>query len=180
MDEPIPEKALKSRYVTVEDLVIPDRVRLIADEPGRMTNSTNFSFFTAYARRAFRKNFYFLSVKIFDKRNDPRAMDRIAAAQKDVLTVIEALSKKHGQWLHLENTLVEKQFTNIVEICPECTRLRQTFMKLDQFLVVPYLSKIAGVLSQPELDKIMDEVDRLLKELISSVSIKEGAVGQTL
>ena len=169
VDESIPEKALKSGHVTVQRLVVPDRIRQIANKPGRMTSSATSSFFTACACRAFRKHYYSLAATIFDKRDDARSMTRVVEAQENFLAGIESMEKAHAHWLDLDNTLMERMFVEIVELSPACARLRRLFMKLDQFLVPPYKAKIAGIIGQPALDEITDQVDTLLKALILSV-----------
>ena len=70
VEEPMHEKTLTPGDMAGKGLVAPDRIKQIANEPGRMTNPAAVSFFTAYAHRLFRKNFYFLSLKIIAKDGD--------------------------------------------------------------------------------------------------------------
>ncbi len=166
------EKSLTPGDVTLEKLPVLDRIEQIADVPGRMTSTAAASFFTAYAYRLFRRNFYFLSVKIFDKRDDAKRMDRLAGAQHDFLAGIEALAQDYAQWRCLHNTLATRQFNDIVELSPECTQLRQTFTKLDKALIPPYLARTSGLITQTELALITDDVDKLVKPLLASIDDK--------
>ena len=166
------EKSLTPGDVTLEKLPVLDRIEQIADVPGRMTSTAAVSFFTAYAYRLFRKNFYFLSVKIFDKRDDAKSMDRLATARQEFLAGIEALAKNYAAWHDLENTLTRRQFNDIVELSPACTQLRQAFIKMDRFLIPPYLARTGGLITQTELVLITDDVDKLVKPLRASIDGK--------
>lgn len=166
------EKTLTPGDMAGKGLVAPDRIKQIANEPGRMTSTAAVSFFTAYAYRLFRKNFYFLSVKIFDKRDDAKSMDRLAGAQHDFLAGIQALAKDYAAWHDLENTLARRQFSDIVELSPACTQLRQAFIKVDRFLIPPYLARTGGLITQTELVLITDDVDKLVKPLLASIDDK--------
>ena len=172
------EKTLTPGDMAVKRLVAPDRIKQIANEPGRMANTAAVSFFTAYAHRLFRKNFYFLSVKIFDKRDDAKSMDRLAGVQHDFLAGIEALAKDYAAWHDPENTLARRQFSDIVELSPACTQLRQTFTKLDKALIPPYLARTGGLITQTELALITSDVDKLVKPLLASIDDKRIAVAR--
>ena len=177
VDESMREKTITftSGDVPLEKLAVPERIRQIKDEPGRMTNTAAVSFFTAYAYRLFRKNYYFLSLKIFDRSTDAKSMDRLATAQQDFLAGVEALAKDYAQWLCLDNTLARRQFSDIVELSPACTHLRQAFIKMDRFLIPPYLARTGGLIAQPELALITEGVGRLVKELLVSIDDKRSA-----
>ena len=172
------EKTLTPGDMAGKGLVAPDRIKQIANETGRMTNTAAVSFFTAYAHRLFRKDFYFLSLKILAKKGDAKSMDRLATARQEFLAGIEALAKNYAAWHDLENTLARRQFSDIVELSPACTQLRQTFTKLDKALIPPYLARTGGLITQTELALITSDVDKLVKPLLASIDDKRIAVAR--
>ena len=163
-----------------EELVIPKRIQLITGKPGSLLTQTTVSLFTSFANRAFRKDFYFLSVKIYDQRNDKKSMARISAAQKEFLSGIDVMGKTQAHWPHLGNTLTEKRYVGVVAFTSQCARLSQLFVTTDRFLIAPYMAKISGLISQADLNEISEEVDLLLKELYSSMHSKRPDVARPI
>lgn len=163
------KRSLTPGVVILEKLPVLDRIKQIADVPGSMINTDAVSFFTAYAYRLFRKKFYLLSVKIFDSRADAKRMNTLATARQDFLAGIEALASNYAAWHDLENTLTERRFTDVVELSPACTQLRQTFIKLDRFLVPPYLARTGGHITKVELALLTEDVNKLVKLWLASV-----------
>ena len=163
------KRSLTPGVVILEKLPVLDRIEQIADVPGSMINTDAVSFFTAYVYRLFRKKFYLLSVKIFDSRADAKRMEKLATARQDFLASIEALASNYAAWQDLENTLAERQFNDIVELLPACTQLRQAFIKLDRFLVPPYVARTGGLITHTELVFITDKVDELVKPWLATI-----------
>ena len=180
MDKLTHQKLPEPSRVHTEELIIPKRIQKITGKPGSLLTQTTVSLFTSFANRAFRKHFYFLSVNIYDQRNDEKSMARMNAGQKEFLHGIEVMRKTQAHWPHLDNTLTEKTYVGVVAFTPQCARLSQLFVTTDRFLIAPYMAKISGLISQADLNEISEEVDLLLKELYSSMHSKRPDVARPI
>jgi hypothetical protein len=124
---------------------------------------TTVSFYTPFARRKLKKNFYYLSLALVERaRNLPDQIETLVAYE-----VFSASLKKLKQepalkdYLEWEEIIHELQCEEVklILLLPRCTSVLRTFQSMDKFLKPVYAAFGTKKISKDELDVIKNLVE---------------------
>ena len=156
-----------------------DKVERIIRDRNLMTAKVDAPFFTTFACRLFKSNFYYMSLKLLHCGSDPGLVKVLRNAQTEFANGLGLLRKEptmeaYSAWKASGNTLHEIRLVDVKYIAPECRGLATTFRTLDEFLIPVYVAQthqmISGVESKMITDKVKILYDTMLRRFSEQVS----------
>lgn len=124
--------------------------------------TTSVAFYTTFALRKFRRNFYYFSLALVERAPGLPAQIQTLDAYKALLASLDLLKQELTvkgclQWQEIVHSLKIENIT-VYTFLPHCATVLKAFLAMDRFLIPAYAAYKAGNISKTELDDINNQV----------------------
>lgn len=156
-------------------MALVDKVERLICDRNLMFVTADVSFFTTFACRLFKSNYYYLSIKLLHCGSEPGLVRGLKDAQNEFITGLRILGtegpmKAYPAWTQIGNTLREIRLVDVRYIAPGCRYLAETFRTLDAYLIPVYLAQTHKLISGSESKVIADKVKVLYGTMLRRFS----------
>ena len=152
-----------------------EKVERVIRERNLMVVKDDVLFFTTFACRLFKSNYYYLSLKLLHSELHPELVRRLGEAQREFIAGLrvlqmESLMKPYPSWQEMGNSLSETRLVDVRHINPECRNLNKTFRTLDTFLIPVYVAQTHKLIADAESTIIAGKVKVLYDTMVKRFS----------
>ena len=152
-----------------------EKVERVIRERNLMVVKDDVPFFTTFACRLFKSNYYYMSLKLLHSEPYPGLVRRLGDAQSEFIAGLQALQmeglmKAYPCWQEMGNTLSETTLVDVRHINPECRNLKKTFRTLDTFLIPVYVAQTHKLIADAESKIIAGKVKVLYDTMVKRFS----------
>ena len=152
-----------------------DKVERIIIDRYLMVDTADVSFFTTFACRLFRSNYYYFSLKLLHSGVDPGRLQGLRDAQSKFVNGLQALTtedsmKAYATWAAIGNALREIRVVDVRHLARECRNLAKTFRTLDEFMIPVYVAQTHQMISSIESKMIAEKVKSLYDTMLRRFS----------
>ena len=152
-----------------------DKVERVIHERNLMVVTADMSFFTTFACRLFKSDYYYLSLKLLHRGSDIELVRKLGNAQNDFINRLQVLQteeplKAYSAWTEMENSLREIKLVNVRHISAECMKLTKTFETFDAFFIPVFVAQSQKLIPAAQSKMIADKVKILYDAMLRRFS----------